>query len=57
MATRDVAASLASKEYVDAALATVRAEIALEFTNLHRYLRVTGASIVGVTVALSKRLP
>ena len=57
MATRDAVANMATKEYVDAALATLRADISVEFTNLYRYLWVMGTSIVGVTVALIKLLP
>ena len=57
MVTKDVVANMATKEYVDAALATLRAEISVEFTNLYRYLWVMSTSIVGVTVALIKLLP
>ena len=68
MATRDSLAALAdrvetisrtmaTKEYVDAALATLRAEIAVDFRNLYRHLWVMGTGFVGVTVALVKLLP
>ena len=57
MATKDVVANMATKEYVDAAIATLRAEIAVDFRNLYRHLWVMGTGCVGVTVALIKLLP
>ena len=57
MATKDDVANMATKEYVDAALATLRAEIAVDFRNLYRHLWVMGTGFVGVTVALVKLLP
>ena len=57
MVTRDAVANMATKDYVDAALAGLRAEIAVDFRNLYRHLWVMGTSIVGVTVALIKLLP
>ena len=52
-----VVEQMATKEYVGAAIAELRAEIAVEFKNLYRYLWVMGTSIVGVTVVLIKLLP
>ena len=52
-----IASTMATKEYVGAAIAELRAEIAVEFKNLYRYLWVMGTSIVGVTVVLIKLLP
>ena len=49
--------TMATKEYVDAAIATLRAEIAVDFRNLYRHLWVMGAGGIGVTVALIKLLP
>ena len=52
-----ISRTMATKEYVDAALATLRAEIAVDFRNLYRHLWVMGTGFVGVTVALVKLLP
>ena len=52
-----ISRTMATKEYVDAALATLRAEIAVDFRNLYRHLWVMGTGCVGVTVALVKLLP
>ena len=43
-----------AEEYVNAAIAGLRAEIAVEFKTLYRHLWVMGTSIVGVTVVLNK---
>ena len=48
---------MATKEYVDAAIAGLRTEMAIEFKALYRHLWIMGTSSVGVTVALSKLLP
>ena len=52
-----ISRTMATKEYVDAAIATLRAEIAVDFRNLYRHLWVMGTGFVGVTVALVKLLP
>ena len=52
-----IAANMATKESVNAAIAGLRAEMAVEFKALYRHLWAMGAGIVGVTVALSKLLP
>ena len=52
-----IADSMTTKEYVDAALARQRAEIAVEFRSLYRHLWVMGTGYVAVTVALVKLLP
>ena len=52
-----ISRTMATKEYVDAAIATLRAEIAVDFRNLYRHLWVMGAGGIGVTVALIKLLP
>ena len=52
-----IAANMATKEYVNAAIAGLRAEMAVEFKALYRHLWAMGAGIVGVTVALSKLIP
>ena len=52
-----IAANMATKEYVNAAIAGLRAEMAVDFKALYRHLWAMGAGIVGVTVALSKLLP
>ena len=52
-----ISRTMATKEYVDAALATLRAEIAVDFRNLYRHLWVMGTGFVAVTVALVKLLP
>jgi len=52
-----ISRTMATKEYVDAALATLRADIAVDFRNLYRHLWVMGTGFVGVTVALVKLLP
>ena len=52
-----ISETMATKDYVDAALARHRAEIAVEFRNLYRHLWVMGTGFVGVTVALVKLLP
>jgi hypothetical protein len=52
-----ISRTMATKEYVDAAIATLRAEIAVDFRNLYRHLWVMGTGCVGVTVALVKLLP
>ena len=52
-----LAENTATKEHVTAAIAELRAEIAVEFKSLYRYLWVMGTSIVGVTVVLVKLLP
>ena len=61
MATKEYVATItenmATKEYVTAAIAELRAEIAVEFKTLYRHLWVMGTSIVGVTVVLVKLLP
>ena len=49
-----IADNMATKEYVNAAIAGLRAEIAVEFKTLYRHLWVMGTSIVGVTVVLNK---
>ena len=49
-----IADNMATKEYVNAAIAELRAEIAVEFKTLYRHLWVMGTSIVGVTVVLNK---
>ena len=49
--------TLATKEFVTAAVAGLRADMAVEFKNLYRHLWVMGTSIVGVTVVLVKLLP
>ena len=61
MATKEQIATIvdtmATKEYVTAAIAELRAEMAVEFKALYRHLWVMGTSIVGVTVVLVKLLP
>lgn len=61
MATKEQIATIvdtmATKEYVTAAIAGLRAEMAVEFKALYRHLWVMGTSIVGVTVVLVKLLP
>ena len=52
-----ISRTMATKEYVDAAIAGLRAEIAVDFRNLYRHLWVMGTGCVGVTVALIKLLP
>ena len=52
-----ISETMATKDYVDAALARHRAEIAVDFRNLYRHLWVMGTGYVGVTVALVKLLP
>ena len=52
-----ISRTMATKEYVDAAIAALRAEIAVDFRNLYRHLWVMGTGCVGVTVALIKLLP
>ena len=52
-----ISRTMATKEYVDAAIATLRAEIAVDFRNLYRHLWLMGTGFVGVTVALVKLLP
>ena len=52
-----ISRTMATKEYVDAAIATLRAEIAVDFRNLYRHLWLMGTGYVGVTVALVKLLP
>ena len=52
-----ISETMATKDYVDAALARHRAEIAVDFRNLYRHLWVMGTGFVGVTVALVKLLP
>ena len=49
-----IADNMATKEYVNAGIAELRAEIAVEFKTLYRHLWVMGTSIVGVTVVLNK---
>ena len=48
---------MATKEYVAAEIAGLRAEMAVEFKALYRHLWVVGTGFVGVTVALIKLLP
>ena len=61
MATKEyvatIAENMATKEYVHAAIAELRADMAVEFKTLYRHLWVMGTSIVGVTVVLVKLLP
>ena len=52
-----ISRTMATKEYVDAAIAGLRAEIAVDFRNLYRHLWVMGTGYVAVTVALIKLLP
>ena len=52
-----ISRTMATKEYVDAAIAGLRAEIAVDFRNLYRHLWVMGTGCVAVTVALIKLLP
>ena len=58
MATKEYVATIsdnmATKEHVAAAVAGLRAEMAVEFKALYRHLWVMGTSIVGLTVALTK---